>query len=172
MQSIYKFLSVMILASGCVAASDVADQDEVTSSITSFAHIIPSGGSPDQCALVSNANSGLYCGNSTQSGFLGSASAASELFTCVGSKTVDIAPCQTSCTIEGVGQPDKCNPDPCANVPDNNFIFCGKSTQDHFNSTDASFFALYTCSSHKTVGFKFCPNGCTVAPPGVADFCN
>jgi hypothetical protein len=123
----------------------------------------------DPCTHVSGANSGKYCGSSTQSAFAGASSDI--VYDCEGGKTAGVQTCQWGCYIAPAGQSDGCKADPCANVSAaNSGEYCGSSNQSGFGGGSSN--VLYTCANGATTKTQTCSNGCHIAPAGQQDSCN
>jgi hypothetical protein len=129
----------------------------------------PSSSNP--CAPVPASANGLYCGNETENGFGGGA--ANTLYDCVNGTTTGTTSCPNGCTIEPRGTNDMCTPsptDPCARVPASaDGLYCGGSTENGFSGGTGG--TLYDCENGSTRSTLTCPNGCTMEPPGMDDYC-
>jgi hypothetical protein len=138
-------------------------------------HSLGTGHNP--CINVSHANNGLYCGASTQAGFLGhsvnSNTDSATMYECIDGQVAREDPCELGCVVAPAGVADHCvNNDPCAAVSSaNNGVYCGTSTQAGFASNHAVPTELYTCHNSLTQSTQSCANGCVVAPAGQADHC-
>jgi len=120
----------------------------------------------DPCAGANNGN-GDYCGGS----LVPPAGDAATLYSCKDGKTTKSTLCENGCKAMPPGQNDVCSSppagDPCAGATLGDGAYCAASLTPPAGDPDT----LYQCKAKKTASATKCPNGCFVAPPGVADYC-
>lgn len=117
-------------------------------------------GTPDQCKDGPTGDcpfgNGAYCGST-----LGLD--PNTLYDCVNGQTSVLAPCSAGCEVAPPGQADTCKEEK-GSCPSGNGDYCGSSVGLDSNT-------LYTCSDGNYTAKESCQNGCHVAPPGQADYC-
>ena len=108
---------------------------------------------------------GLYCGSAS----LGQST--STLYRCAAGTFTVVQACSNGCTVAPPGQADYCAsappppPPPPATCPYGDGLYCGSASLGQSTST------LYRCTAGSFSVVQACSNGCTVAPPGQADYC-